>query len=169
MDDSDPAWPPALARNSRLSTPSARSPLTTQAQSPARLTTSSARPLRIDPRSRSLSVCLSVPSTPARVSPTILASLPCDASPTVPRLHDHLGPRPDDPTWADPTRPAPRALFAHQTGRGRTRPHWAGPDPAWFAQSPRHMCSRSLSCLLHLRIHGPSLSSSLACGARKAS
>jgi hypothetical protein len=29
MDDSDPAWPPALARNSRLSTPgpSARSPL----------------------------------------------------------------------------------------------------------------------------------------------
>ena len=82
-----------------------------------------------------LPLCLYVCALNPRARFLLSFSPPCGARPTVPCSHDHSGPRPTGPIWTGPTRPAPRALFAHHTGRGRTRPHWTGPDPARITQA----------------------------------
>ena len=167
MDDSDPAWPPALARNSRLSPPSARSPLTAQAR------TGSAHhligPPAPDRLSLPLSLCLFVCALNSRARSLLSFSLPCPVMLPSQRLACMITPGHGRPTQHGPSHPA-------RSTRAVCTPHRPRPDPPALVGArpglvhtgPRHMCSRSLSCFLHLRIHGPSLSSSLACGARKA-
>ena len=132
---------------------------------PARLTTSSARPLRID--SRSLSLCLFVCALNSRARSLLSFSLPCPVMLPSQRLACMITPGHSRPTQHGPSHPA-------RSTRAVCTPHRPRPDPPALVGArpglvhtgPRHMCSRSLSCFLHLRIHGPSLSSSLACGAR---
>ena len=111
-----PALPQPLRPNHRLGSPPHR---------PAR----SGSTLAPSP---SLFVCL-CSQLPRALPPLILASLPCDAPPTVPRLHDHLG-----PPGSLPARPGPLTSLtlspstrANSTSRihGARMPRFAAPPP----------------------------------------
>ena len=130
MDDSDPAWPPALARNSRLSPPSARSPLTAQARtgSAHHLIGPPARDRPSFPLPPCLFVCAFNP--PARV--LLPFSLPCPVLLPPQCLACMITSGRGRTTQRGPTRPGPlRARCLHtkpaaagpvRTGRGPTRP-----------------------------------------------
>jgi hypothetical protein len=138
MDDSDPAWPPALARNSRLSPPSARSPLTAQAR------TGSAHhligPPAPDRLSLPLSLCLFVCALNSRARSLLSFSLPCPVMLPSQRLACMITPGHGRPTQHGPSHPARSTRAVCTPHRPRPDPPAlvggdSGPGPAWFTQA----------------------------------